>query len=53
MIVTGYKVFWKCIITNYLVANVTVNVSISQGDDSMSVITCESDTEMVSFINGG
>ncbi|NXA25713.1 IQCE protein, partial [Ibidorhyncha struthersii] len=28
------------------VANVTANVSISQGDDSMSVITCESDTEM-------
>ncbi|NWH18768.1 IQCE protein, partial [Grus americana] len=27
------------------VANVTVNVSISQGDDSLSVITCESDTE--------
>ncbi|KAF1442838.1 IQCE protein, partial [Pygoscelis papua] len=26
------------------VANVTVNVSISQGDDSLSVITCESDT---------
>ncbi|NXF46826.1 IQCE protein, partial [Oceanites oceanicus] len=28
------------------VANVRVNVSISQGDDSLSVITCESDTEM-------
>ncbi|KAF1653462.1 IQ domain-containing protein E, partial [Eudyptes chrysocome] len=28
------------------VANVTVNVSLSQGDDSLSVITCESDTEM-------
>lgn len=25
---------------------------ISQGDDSLSVITCESDAEMVSFING-
>ena len=41
-----------CIITSYLVGNVTVNVSVSQGDDSLSVITCESDTEMVSFING-
>ncbi|KFP85764.1 IQ domain-containing protein E, partial [Acanthisitta chloris] len=29
-----------------LVANVTVPVSVSQGDDSLSVITCESDTEM-------
>ncbi|NXJ75753.1 IQCE protein, partial [Trogon melanurus] len=35
-----------CSVTNYLIANVTVNVSLSQGDDSLSVITCESDTEM-------
>ncbi|NWW43194.1 IQCE protein, partial [Pedionomus torquatus] len=35
-----------CSITSYLVARITVNVSISQGDDSMSGITCESDTEM-------
>ncbi|NWU62104.1 IQCE protein, partial [Pterocles burchelli] len=27
------------------VVNVTVNVSVSQGDDSLSMITCESDTE--------
>ncbi|XP_075574869.1 IQ domain-containing protein E isoform X1 [Pelecanus crispus] len=33
------------VITNYSVGNVTVNVSISQGDDGLSVITCESDTE--------
>ncbi|NXG61065.1 IQCE protein, partial [Hemiprocne comata] len=29
-----------------LVSNVTVDISVSQGDDSLSVITCESDTDM-------
>lgn len=52
MIVKGHKFFRMCIISNYLVADVTVNVSVPQGDDSLSVIACESDTEMVSFING-
>jgi len=41
-----------CIVTKYLETLTVTLTTISQGDDSLSVITCESDMEMVSFING-